>query len=63
MKSIAGSVIVLAGAVLMGLTSKQFPEELPPIISLVLIVIGLVLVFRGGSANETSRTDKSSPEG
>lgn len=46
MKSIAGSIIVLAGALIMGLSSKDIPDEaLPTLTSLGLILIGLGVVF------------------
>ena len=48
MKSIAGSIVVLAGALIMGLASEDIPNQaLPTLSSLGLIVIGLLTVFAG----------------
>ena len=55
MKSIAGSIVVLAGAIIMGLRSEEIPDEpLPTLFALGLTVIGLALVFlTGGSEHDT----------
>jgi hypothetical protein len=64
MRSIAGSVIVLAGALVMGLASRDIPTQpFPTLTSLGLIVIGLVTVFAGGRANAAGRSDKSGFQG
>ena len=49
---IAGALIVLAGALIIGLSSSDIPaKELPTITSLGLIAVGLYLVFRGKKRN------------
>lgn len=49
MKAIAGSIIVLSGAVLMGLAKDQIPSYmLPTVTSFGLIAVGLFLVFSAG---------------
>ena len=49
MKSIAGSIVVLAGAVLMGLSHENIPNSaLLTLSSLVLMAIGLVVVVKQG---------------
>jgi hypothetical protein len=64
MRSIAGSVIVLAGALVMGLASRDIPTQpFPTITSLGLIVIGLLVVFAGGRASAAGKSDTSSFEG
>jgi len=46
MSSIAGAIIVLAGALIMGLAADRMPNEpLPTLTSFGLIVLGLVVVF------------------
>jgi hypothetical protein len=51
MKSIAGSIVVLAGSFIMGLAAKEIPNEaLPTITSLGLMVIGLTIVFTSDRA-------------
>ena len=48
MKSIAGSVVVLSGAVLFGLAKEDVPREpLPTLVSFALLAVGLFLVFSG----------------
>ena len=48
MKSIAGAVVVFAGALLMGLAIERIPNDmLPTVTSVGLIAVGLFLVFRG----------------
>ena len=55
MKSIAGAIVVLAGALIMGLASEDIPKEaLPTLSSLGLIVIGLVLVFTGARSQSSN---------
>ena len=47
MKSMAGAVVVLAGALLMGLATEHIPNDrLPTVTSVGLIAAGLFLVFR-----------------
>jgi hypothetical protein len=56
MKSIAGSVIVLAGALVMGLASKDIPTNpLPTLTSLGLMLIGLIVVFTDGGHGKQDR--------
>lgn len=46
MKSIAGSIVVLAGAILMGLAADEIPnEQLPTLVSIGLVVTGLIVLF------------------
>ena len=48
MKSISGSIVVMAGALIMGLASEDIPNEMmPTVVSLGLIGVGLYLVFTG----------------
>ena len=49
MKSIAGSIVVLAGAILLGMIYEDIPREpLPTLVSFGLMIVGLFFVFRGG---------------
>ena len=53
MKSIAGGIVVLAGAVLMGLATDDVPGKmLPTVMSVGLIVVGLIVVFTGGRKHD-----------
>ena len=55
MKSIAGAIVVLAGALIMGLASKEIPKEvLPTLSSLGLIGIGLFVVFTGARSQSSN---------
>jgi hypothetical protein len=56
MKSIAGSIVVLAGALIMGLASKEIPNQpIPTIFSFGLVTIGLILVFSGSRHNKCEK--------
>ena len=55
MKSIAGSIVVLAGALIMGLAGESVPNEmLQTLTSVGLIAVGLYLVFTGGDRSKDS---------
>ena len=55
MKSIAGSIVVMAGALIMGLAREDIPREmLPTVISVGLIAVGLYLVITGGDGPKDS---------
>ncbi len=57
MRSIAGSVVVLAGALVMGLASNNIPNAaLPTLTSLGLILIGLLTVLFSGTPTEAGGT-------
>jgi len=51
MKTIAGAIVVLAGSLIMGLSSNDIPNEaLPTLMSIGLIILGLVIMFTGSSS-------------
>jgi hypothetical protein len=64
MKSIAGAVVVLAGAVIMGLAAKQIPDyALPTLTSLGLMLLGLIIVFSDKGTRAANKEDHLDPKG
>ncbi len=58
MKSIAGSIVVVAGALIMAIANEQIPKEmLPTVASIGLMAVGLFLVFTGGESGSSGKTE------
>ena len=56
MKSIAGSIVVMAGALIMAFADQQIPKEmLQTVTSIALMAVGLFLVFTGGGCGSCGK--------
>jgi len=53
MKSLSGSIIVLSGAIIMGLCSQKIPNEaIQTLSSMSLMITGLIIVFTDKKSRE-----------